>query len=121
MRKALTILLIPIFILTATVGITLTSYTCKGMEEKAMAKPCCKNVGKGGCCEKESIVLKIQDAFIKAVSNSTLTASLYFIQGQNPELSFVSVFTNASYTKEHWDKAPPKPIGFYILYRSLII
>jgi hypothetical protein len=122
MKKALTILLIPIFILTATVGVTLTSYSCKGMEEKAMIKPCCKNMGKGGCCEKETIVLKIQDAFIKAANNSSLSSSLYFIHEQIFSFSFAPRTSELSFSKGQWDNAPPSPnIGFYILYRSLII
>jgi hypothetical protein len=122
MKRALTIFLIPVFILTATVGVTSTSYSCKGMGGESMAKPCCKNTGNDGCCKKESVVLKIQDAFIKAVNNSTLSASLYFIREQNPEISFLPVLKNASYAKYQWDNAPPIPhVGFYILYGSLII
>jgi hypothetical protein len=122
MRKILTVILIPIFILTATVGITQTSYSCKGMGEGSMVKPCCGNTGKGGCCEKKSIILKIQDVFIKNVSNSSLTTSLFIIHEQNYVTYFAPVFENSSYSKDYWENAPPPPlIGFYILYSSLII
>jgi hypothetical protein len=122
MKRILTILLIPVFILTATVGVTLNYYSCKAMTGESMAKPCCKNTGKGGCCEKESITLKIQDAFIKATNNSNLSASLYFIQEQIFSFSFVPLTNRQAYGKGHRDNAPPSPsIGFYILYGSLII
>ena len=122
MRRALTILLIPVFILTVTVGITLTSYSCKEIVGESMPKPCCKNVGKDGCCKKESVIIKVQDVFIKAGNNSTLTASLYFIREKNPEITFASAFKNPSSAKSQWDNAPPVThAGFYILYGSLII
>ena len=122
MKKVLTILLIPVFILTATVGITLTSYACKGIDGEYMAKPCCKNAGKSGCCKKTSVVLKIKDAFIKVTHISNLSASLYFIHEQICSFSFVPLTSESSFNKGQWDNAPPDHnIGFYILYRSLII
>jgi hypothetical protein len=121
MKKILTILLIPVFILTATVGVTLNYYSCKAMAGESMVKPCCKKVGKGGCCEKESVILKIQDAFIKAADNSNLSALSYFIQEQIFPFSFTPL-NGLSDNKGHWGNAPPDPkVGFYILYSSLII
>ena len=122
MRKAFAIILIPIFLLAATVGITLNSYTCKGMTGQVMIKPCCKNTDKGGCCKKESTLLKIKDAFIKATNSSNLSASFFFIHEQILHFSFTVYPNKLSYAKGHWDNAPPdKGIGYYILYHSIII
>ena len=122
MRKALTILLIPIFLLTATVGITLKCYFCKEIAGKSMAKLCCKKTDKGGCCKKESTLLKIHDAFIKTANATNLSISLHFIHEQPLSFSFATFANKLLYVKGHWDNAPPdSSIGFYILYHSLII
>src|SRR5438270_10900889 len=114
MKRALTILLIPVFLLTVTVGVTLNYYSCKAMTGESAVKPCCKNIGKGGCCEKESITLKIQDAFIKAANKSNLSASLYFIKEQVFSISFTSIPNGLSNGKGHWDNTTPDPgIGCY--------
>ena len=121
MKKIFSIALIPVFVLATTFGVTLSYYSCKAMSGDTIAKPCCKNVGKGGCCKKESTILKVQDAFIKAVNKSNLSAFSYFIQEK--AFSFV-VFTlnKISHNKYYWDNAPPdNKVGFYILYRSIII
>jgi len=121
-KKLIVLLLLPVFILTATVGVTLTSYSCKGMEAKAMDAPCCKDVKKGGCCEKQSVILKIKDAFVKASSNANLSTVFYLIQEQSYSFSFISVSKEDSNAKGHWDNAPPSPkVGYYILHRSIII
>ena len=87
-----------------------------------MAKPCCKSLGMGGCCKKESTLLKIQDAFIKTASASNLAASFYFIQQQTLSFAFAPQANKLSYAKGHWDNAPPDTgLVFYILYHSLII
>ena len=65
MKKLLAILLIPVFLLT-TAGVAMTSLYCKGkiVETGITVKPCCKDVNKGGCCNTESQVIKIQDSFV---------------------------------------------------------
>jgi hypothetical protein len=121
-KKVLAILIIPVFLLTATVGVRLNYYSCKAMASISMEKPCCKKVGKGGCCEKHSTILKIKDVFVKVTQSFDLSSSLFVIQTQDLRIKPASLSKEPGHTKGYWDKAPPAPnIGYYILYRSIII
>jgi hypothetical protein len=75
MRKALIILLIPLFTL-ATVGLSITSLFCQGKLCKIgfTVHPCCDDVNKGGCCETRSILLKIVDSFVKESKDAAFNA-----------------------------------------------
>jgi len=92
------------------------------MMGQTMVKPCCDKTDKGGCCKKESTLLKIKDVFIKTANNTHLSASFYLIQERILPFSFTSYPNTLSYAKGHWYNAPPDAgIGFYILYHSIII
>ena len=67
MKNKLIILLIPLFVFS-TVGFSITSLYCQGKlcEMGFSVHPCCSDVNKGGCCQTESVFLKIVDSFVKS-------------------------------------------------------
>lgn len=67
MNNKLIILLIPLFVFS-TVGFSITSLYCQGKlcEMGFSVRPCCNDVNKGGCCQTESIFLRIVDSFVKS-------------------------------------------------------
>lgn len=67
MNSKLSIFLIPFFVFS-TIGVSITSLYCQGAlyEIGFSVHPCCDDVNKGGCCETESVFLKIVDSFVKA-------------------------------------------------------
>jgi hypothetical protein len=123
MKKALAILLIPIFLLTAAFGVTVTVYSCNGMnkgtEKVAMSKPCCKDVGKKGCCNKESKILKIKDDFVKTVNQVGISKLL--VLEFNLIHPLYIIHYKVSSLSMYRDIAPPKDVSRYILFHSLII
>lgn len=101
----------------------MTALYCNGELSKVGydVKVCCKDVKKGGCCEKKSQHIKVKDHFIKN-------------ENSKPSLKIVDVDHSAIYNlytvkvlpltclKNYWDKAPPlQKEPHYILFRSLII
>lgn len=123
MKKVFILLLIPVFLLTTTVGVTIVSHYCGGkLAERGFSiKPCCADTNKSGCCKTESEIIKIKDAFIKV--NHTIDVSIFnAILNAIPEVTFTPSYKEASLSKGYWDKAPPfKEDALYILFHSLII
>ncbi|MBX9851725.1 MAG: hypothetical protein K2X86_08205 [Cytophagaceae bacterium] len=122
MKKALILLLIPVFLAT-TVGVTIASHYCGGnlVEKGFDIKPCCKDVNKGGCCETTSELMKIKDSFVKA-STSFPVNDVLAIENIFSVFELKPSFKEISYSKGYWSKAPPLPDEqLYILYHSLII
>jgi hypothetical protein len=122
MKKILSIILIPVFLLTATVGMSYTAYFCKGKMDKGISlKPCCKDVKKGGCCEKETKLLKVKDDFVQTAYYFNLNGH-FFIDITSFNFSYPYKFSQASVLKHYGDKAPPSEnIPFTILYQSFLI
>jgi hypothetical protein len=119
MKRFLTILLIPVFLL-ATVGFTVNYLYCQGKLTGIGIgiKACCK---KGGCCEKESKLIKVKDNFVKL--NNTINLSKTFVILHTVfEVSYTAELNKSSYINAYRDKAPPfRDVCRYILFHSLII
>lgn len=122
MKKVTAILLIPIFLLM-TAGVAVTSLYCKGsLAEVGIAvDACCDDVNKGGCCNTQFEVLKVQDAFLSS-SVSFDAAAIPFLFLPSVQMTCLPGFSYSSHFKTYRDKAPPsEPRALYILFRSLII
>lgn len=122
MKKVTAILLIPLFLLM-TAGVAVTTLYCKGsLAEVGIAvDACCKDVNKGGCCNTQSEVLKVQDVFLSS-SLSFDAAAISFLYLPSLQLTFLPVFNYSSHFNTSWDKAPPsEQRALYIIFRSLII
>jgi hypothetical protein len=122
-KKSLILILIPIFLLATAIGVRMTALYCQGEISKIGldVEACCKNVKKGGCCEKKSQHVKVKDHFIKTESLSSIAKVFYVFQ----ITYFNSIpikLSEVTYFKNYWDKAPPfQKEPHYILFRSLII
>jgi hypothetical protein len=118
MKRFLTILLIPVFLL-ATAGFTVNYLYCQGKLTRigVDVKACCK---KGGCCEKESKLIKVKDNFVK-LNNTINLSKTFVILNTSSEVSSAGSY-KASYINSYLDKAPPlRDVSRYILFHSLII
>ncbi len=121
MKRFLIISLIPMFLL-ATGGVTLNYLYCNGNLTKVGidVKACCKDVKKGGCCEKETKLVKVKDAFVKAVYHHLTKALAVDLNIIKP--LYISENYTSAYFKPYYNKAPPsKDAPRYILFHSLII
>jgi hypothetical protein len=119
MKRFLIILLIPVFLL-ATGGLTVNYLYCQGKLTQAGAdvKACCK---KGGCCEKESKLIKVKDSFVKLSNNVDLSKTLILLHSSF-ELSYSAILNKDSYLNTSPGKAPPLiGVSRYILFHSLVI
>lgn len=114
-------MLIPVILLT-TAGVAITLLYCKGKvsEIGINVTPCCKNVNKGGCCNTETKIYKVKDAFVSFASfELNKLVDLYISPVKIDIFSWSEISINLI---TNWDKAPPLDKGeLYILFRSLII
>jgi hypothetical protein len=119
MKKFLIILLIPVFLL-ATGGFTVNYLYCQGKLSQVGIdiKACCK---KGGCCEKESKLIKVKDNFVKLNNTIDLSKTFFILNSAIARFSSTDI-TGTSCINAYWDKAPPfRDVSRYILFHSLII
>ena len=122
MKKFLTILLVPVFLLMTT-GVIITSLYCNGQISYVgiAVKDCCKDVNKGGCCHTESKLIKVEDSFVGASASFDLV-KIINLNFNNFEFFYEPELISTSYLKTYWDKVPPsKDTPRYILFHSLII
>jgi hypothetical protein len=122
-NRIIAIILIPIFILATGIGVRMTALYCKGQlsEVGYDVQACCKDVKKGGCCEKKSQHVKVKDQFIKN-EHSKLSLKIVVVDHSPFDNSYSVKILPLTYLKNYWDKAPPlykEP--HYILFQSLII
>jgi hypothetical protein len=122
MKKFFVILLIPVFLL-ATGGLTVNYLYCKGKLTQIgiSLKTCCKDVKKGGCCEKKSFQIKLNDNFLKA-ENANQFSKLFNLQQWHSNPSFALRIAGNSFLENVMAHAPPlNPEPRYIVFHSLII
>jgi hypothetical protein len=106
-----------------TAGVAITSLYCKGKLSEVGIKvdACCKDVNKGGCCNTQTKIVKMDDNFVNH-SFSFEFHNLVDFNFHDFGFSFVSELINTSYFKTNWGNAPPLLKGdLYLLFRSLII
>ena len=123
MRKLIVIFLLPLFLVSTTIGVAMTSLYCNGKLTKTgiNVKACCNKVNKGGCCKTEIKIVKVEDNFLKT-SNSFDLTKIFTLYYYSAHASYSAESKPISQFRHYSDKAPPlNAAPFYILFHSLII
>jgi hypothetical protein len=123
LRKLIVIFLLPVFLVSTTIGVTMTSLYCNGKLTKTgmNVKACCNKVNKGGCCKTEIKLVKVEDIFLKT-SNSFDLSNIFTLYYSSGYISCTAEVKPLSQFRHYSHKAPPldaKPL--YILFHSLVI
>lgn len=125
-KKVITILFIPLFLLT-TGGVILNSHFCKmrGSSDISFGinpeKSCCGNKAmQSGCCKNEVKVIKITDDYSPSVKLKTEKENLFTI------IIFPSVIAEVIprilFRVPNYHSPPPHShVRLHILYRSILV
>lgn len=122
MKKLIAILFIPIFLLS-TAGVAITAHYCKGkfVESGIGVKACCKDINNGGCCDTETKVVIVEDAYVKDAASVDVKSFFAVFIPQNFYIDFSAVSLSSS-NKLPQANAPPLSVkDFVILFCSLLI
>jgi hypothetical protein len=115
--------MLPIFLLSTTIGVTMTSLYCNGKLSKTgiNIKACCNKVNQGGCCKTEIKLVKVKDDFLKTSASFKLN-KVFNLFYSSAYISYHAALKPVSHLRYISDKSPPiKRAPFYILFQSLII
>ncbi len=121
LNKYLILFLTFLFLLTTSVGITISSHYCgdKLMQKGIMVKTCCTKKSK--CCKTKGEHLKVKEDFSKTASNYfkitvpivALHIHNFFFKTPSKELCEVALSQNSS--------PPLIKIPLHIFFRSILI
>lgn len=123
MKKLFAILLVPVLLISTSVGISMTSLYCKGEISQTgfSIKACCNDVNKGGCCSTETRIVKVEDDFLKTSDEAGLSKILNLFYTY-PEGVYANNALPGSFYAFYDGKAPPeKGVPLFILHCVLII
>jgi hypothetical protein len=123
MKKAIAILLIPVFLLATSAGVAMSSHYCKGALKKIgfSVEACCKDVNKGGCCKTTPEIIKVKDHFLKASADLLPDAFFVITPAVIFPYSEVYIVTENKNLSGLPNGPPTSGRPLYIQYSSLLI